>query len=108
MTPSRALGLTLLAVFALPCAASADVPPPPGFVETCTVATQQELGGGPCESVATLHGGVAPVDEAPLRARGLTMRCTGGGATVGVAVYCAGVATSAPPASRSGVCAVSA
>ena len=100
----RSLVLPLAGLFALLASArpaAADVPPPDGYVETCTVETQQGLGGGPCESVSTYHGAVDSAADRALLARGLEPRCAGGGATVGYALYCAGPATSAaPPASQ--------
>ncbi len=106
MTPRKLALLTALATFAGARSAAADVPPDPGFVETCTVPTQEGLGGGPCESVSTFHGEVDVQADQGLRARGMIPRCAGGGATVGFALYCSGPATQAPPEQRHG-CSVS-
>lgn len=77
-------------------AASADVPPSPGYVETCTVANQ----GGPgreCRSCDTYHGNPPDYCEGLVGAGGFTRACRTSGASVWSEVWCKGVAAVPPP-----------
>lgn len=79
----------MLLLSALPVA-FADIPPPLGTVETCTVANHQRDGRVcvPCEG---WHGGREPCEA--LEAKGYAQVCRTSGASVWTEVMCTGVAT---------------
>lgn len=86
----------------VPRAALADLPRPPGWEPTCTIEKEQLKGGGPCEQCRGWQD-PDPCQKA-LETKGLTRRCTEGGAGSFVAVWCKGAAgaanvTDTPPAS---------
>ncbi|MBL8683063.1 MAG: hypothetical protein JNK05_28105 [Myxococcales bacterium] len=67
--------------------ARGDVPPEPGYVETCTVERQQTQGVR-CENCQRLRGDVDATCAQQMASRGWVERCQGGGATVGFVLYC--------------------
>jgi hypothetical protein len=75
--------------------AVADVPPPRGYVEQCTVE-KQAAPGKECVSCAGYHGGREPCEA--LEAQGYTKACQTNGASVWTEVMCkAAPAGSAAP-----------
>ncbi len=66
--------------------AMADVPPEPGYVETCTVEQACDARGG--ELCGAWHG--EPEACAGLAARGLTFACRTAGASAWSEVWCVG------------------
>ena len=108
-SPTLSLSMRSLLRFAvvvmligLPRAALADLPRPAGWEPTCTIEKEQIKGGGPCEQCRGWKD-PDPCQKA-LEAKGLTRRCTEGGAGSFVAVWCQGAAgaanaTNTPPVS---------
>lgn len=78
----------LAALIALSFAASAraDVPPPPGYVESCTAATQQQA-EEVCVDCNTFHGEPTRCRDT-LGTTGHTQRCRTSGASVWTEVWC--------------------
>lgn len=72
----------------VPRLALADLPRPPGWEPTCTIEKEQKKGGEACEQCRGWQS-PDPCQEA-LEAKGLTRRCTEGGAGSFVAVWCKG------------------
>jgi MYXO-CTERM domain-containing protein len=96
--PPLFLALTLQV--AIPSTASADIPPPQGYVETCTVEHQQGLGRTGCEQCTQSRARPDARSCASLFAnRGKSHVCTGGGATVYHEIWCE-TTPDAPPASN--------
>jgi len=86
----------------VPRVAQADLPRPPGWEPTCTIEKEQKKGGESCEQCRGWKD-PDPCQKA-LEEKGLTRRCTEGGAGSFVAVWCKGAAGAAnagntPPAS---------
>ncbi len=108
-SPKFALSVRSLIRFAVvvmliggPRLALADLPRPPGWEPTCTIEKEQIKGGGTCEQCRGWQD-PDPCQKA-LEEKGLTRRCTEGGAGSYVAVWCKGAAgapnaTGTPPAS---------
>lgn len=118
MKPSVLVPLAL--ALALPSLARADLPPPPGYVESCTVEKQQGP-GDECLVCGDAYHGDVDACERKHAATGHTRRCRTSGASVWQEVWCKGGAktdpaptetkdVAAPPASptpaRSGSCSV--
>ncbi len=111
MNTSSTLGLSIpsLLRFAVvvmligaPRVALADLPRPAGWEPTCTIEKEQKKGGVSCEQCRGWQD-PDPCQKA-LEAKGLTRRCTEGGAGSFVAVWCKGTgstpnASDTPPAS---------
>ncbi len=77
----------LLTVACLGGAALADVPPPPGYVEQCTVAKQQKRGAA-CVSCGDAYHGDRDACERSLAPQGYERRCKTRGASVWTEVWC--------------------
>lgn len=90
----------IAAVVAVGAPAAADSPPPPGYVETCTLAKQCPT-GLVCSRV---QGKIDAACAQTAKDRGLEQRCSSYGATVADVVYCPKGAP-LPPAEKKG-CAV--
>lgn len=85
--------------------ASADIAPPPGYVEQCTVArVQKDNPGQTCVSCDAWHGGRADCETR--EAEGYVKRCKSRGASTWSEVLCkagtpeANLAAEAPPAAE--------
>lgn len=76
--------------------ASADVPPSPGYVETCTVANESGQ-GRECRSCDTYHGNPPDYCEGLVGAGGFTRACRTSGASVWSEVWCKGAAAAPAP-----------
>jgi hypothetical protein len=63
----------------------ADIPPPPGYVEKCTVSAEQKSGQD-CRACRAWHGGREDCEK--LAAQGFTQRCRAGGASTWQEVWC--------------------
>jgi MYXO-CTERM domain-containing protein len=80
------LALLIASPLAFAGAAQADVPPPPGFVETCTVA-QQQTGGARCEECrASFQDASACATR--FASTQMQQRCKTSGASVWTEVWC--------------------
>lgn len=89
---SRLLSLLVLSSSTfVASAASADVPPSPGYVETCTVANESGQ-GRECRSCDTYHGNPPDYCEGLVGAGGFTRACRTSGASVWSEVWCKGAA----------------
>jgi hypothetical protein len=77
-------------------AASADVPPSPGYVEACTVANESGQ-GRECRSCDTYFGNPPDYCEGLVGSGGFTRACRTSGASTWSEVWCKGAAA-APPA----------
>ena len=86
--------LAALALTALASPALADIPPPPGYVEQCTVDKQREA-GEECVSCSTYHGEPDKCEKAYGEA-GYTRRCRTRGASVWSEVWCRKIGTGKP------------
>jgi hypothetical protein len=63
----------------------ADIPPPPGHVEKCTVSAEQKSGKD-CRACRAWYGGREECEK--LAAQGFTRRCRAGGASTWQEVWC--------------------
>jgi hypothetical protein len=91
----RTLGLCVIAIGVLAANARADVPPPEGYVEACTVANEQGP-GAECVDCRAWHGERdACVKE--WGAKGYKQRCKTYGASAWGEVWCKGDAKPATP-----------
>jgi len=80
------LALLIASPLAFARAAQADVPPPPGYVETCTVA-QQQTGGARCEECrASFQDASACATR--FASTQMQQRCKTSGASVWTEVWC--------------------
>ncbi len=81
-------------VLLLSTLALADIPPPEGYVESCTVKKVQAANSGQaCVSCDGWHGGREDCEA--LEAQGYTLNCRTAGASVWTEVHCR--AADAPP-----------
>ncbi|MCO4745837.1 MAG: hypothetical protein KC912_13670 [Proteobacteria bacterium] len=90
----------LVVLFAL--TAFADIPPPPGYVESCTVE-KMSTASTECVSCAGYHGGREPCEA--FEAEGYTKSCKTRGASVWDEVMCrpkGGAAPTEEPAANEG------
>lgn len=84
----------LAAAFAAICtslfasSAIADLPPPPGYVETCTVAKQQKA-GDECHECRAYHGNADHCSDS-LKEYAFSQRCRARGASTWAEVWCRG------------------
>lgn len=86
--------IALFATVTLPFIASADIPPPPGYVEQCTVAKQcgaDEVGS----TCGTYHGEPDKCDKL-YSGTAFTRKCRTRGASVWSEVWCAPKGTPDP------------
>jgi hypothetical protein len=83
---TKLAGLALLATAAAPLATRADVPPPPGYVETCTLEKQQKA-GEECQSVQPYFRDRYK-GQRELGSKGFTLRCKSSGASVWKEIWC--------------------
>lgn len=91
-----AVAAVLVLVLAVSLPASADVPPPPGYVETCTVERQQKP-GEECRECRAWHG-ERDACEKTLGKDGFERRCSTAGASVWTELWCRNAdAPAAPP-----------
>jgi hypothetical protein len=88
MSPSRVTlaAITTLFVVCSTATASADLPPPPGYVETCTIENQLKP-SDECFSCAAYHGNSTHCSDS-LSEYGFTQRCQTRGASVWREVWC--------------------
>ncbi|PKN54658.1 MAG: hypothetical protein CVU56_25375 [Deltaproteobacteria bacterium HGW-Deltaproteobacteria-14] len=86
--------LAALSLIALSSPALADVPPPPGYVEQCTVDKQQQE-GEECVACGTYHGERDKCEKLYGEA-GYGKRCSTGGASVWTEVWCRKQGTGKP------------
>jgi MYXO-CTERM domain-containing protein len=116
--PKAPLALvTLAAALLAGPAARADVPPPDGYVESCTVEKRAAAGGVGCVACGDAYHGAPDACATALAGQGLERACRTRGASVWTEVWCksgAGarpreVATptvaGTPPAEKPGSCA---
>ena len=82
------LGLSL-AVLLFSASSLADIAPPPGYVEQCTVEKQQKK-GEECKSCSAWHG-ERDKCEKELGTQGYTQRCKSRGASAWSEVWCKAV-----------------
>ena len=86
------IGYSLSSVaIALACAlgprlARADIAPPPGYVEQCTLAKQSKP-QDECHACSAFYGNAAHCSES-LKSYGFTQRCRTGGASVWSEIWC--------------------
>lgn len=96
MTNSRLLSVLVLSSGSLVASvATADVPPSPGYVETCTVANESGP-GRECRSCDTYHGNPPDYCQGLIGTGGFTRACRTSGASVWSEVWCKGDAPPAP------------
>lgn len=91
--PMRRL-LALSFLILAPSLVRADVPPPEGYVESCT-ASNYGRGGRECRDCSTYHGN-PPTFCADQMGAGFTIACRSRGASVWNEVWCRGDAAPAP------------
>lgn len=89
------LGPALVAALTLSTLARADIAPPPGFVESCTMKAQS-AGGKECMSCAAFYGNSDHCEES-LGSYGFTQGCRTGGASVWSEVWCRPASAKAVP-----------
>ena len=89
--PALVVALTL----SIPTVARADIAPPPGFVEACTMKAQS-AGGKECLSCAAFYGNSSHCEES-LDSYGFTQGCRTGGASVWSEVWCRPAGSGAKP-----------
>lgn len=80
--------------------ARADMPPPEGYVEECTVE-KQSVPGLTCESCRAWHGEMDACDKT-LGVKGMTKKCKSWGASAWDEVWCSGTPTDKQPAEGPG------
>ena len=80
------LGPALFAALTLSTLARADIAPPPGFVESCTLAKQSRP-GRECLDCSAYHGNSEHCSES-LEAYGFAQSCRSNGASVWSEVWC--------------------
>lgn len=91
MRASWMAAIACVAAVSVGRAASADIPPDPGYVEMCT-AERQQTAGIRCETCQRYHGRVNEACSQQMASRGWSERCQGGGASVGYALFCSAAA----------------
>jgi MYXO-CTERM domain-containing protein len=77
--------LLALALALIPALAAADIPPPDGYKESCTLEAYAK-DGRECATCSAWHGGHEQCD--PLEAKGMTSQCKTYGASAWSEVWC--------------------
>ena len=97
MKPSLVALSGLVLAIAVPSLARADVPPPPGYVESCTVEKQQGA-GETCLSCGDAYHGDRDACDRQHAGNGYSRRCRTSGASVWTEVWCKAGAGGPKPA----------
>ena len=85
--PRSAIGLLMLCAVAAPLSASADLAPPPGYKEKCTVKKQQKP-GETCTACTDAYHRKPDACADKLAKEGYTRRCKTRGASTWTEVWC--------------------
>lgn len=89
------MSLVTLALLLAAPVARADIPPPPGFVESCTVEKQKSAGER-CEYCSGAYHGDTTFCERQFAGQPLSRRCRTNGASVWGEVWCGDASAAAP------------